>query len=63
MDASTCLYMYCNVEKNIMKNKYGSPDFHIQGEIFVYIYFMFYDLSIIYFTFLRIHFLVIFVHG
>jgi len=41
MDASTCIYMYCNIEKNIMKNQFGSPDFGIQGKIFVYIHFMF----------------------
>ena len=30
MDASKCIYMYCNIERNIMKNQSGSPDFGIQ---------------------------------
>ena len=31
MDALTCIYMYCNIERNIMKNKSGSPSFGKQG--------------------------------
>ena len=27
LDASTCIYMYCNIERNIMKNQSGSPSF------------------------------------
>jgi len=25
LDASTCINMYCNIERNIMKNQAGSP--------------------------------------
>jgi len=32
-----------------MKNQSRSPSFGIQGKIFVYIYFMFYALTIVYF--------------
>ena len=36
LDASACINMYCNIERNIMKNQAGSPGFWIQGKIFVY---------------------------
>jgi len=39
MNALTCIYMYCNIERNIMKNQFGSPGFGIWGEylcIFVF---------------------------
>ena len=29
LDASTCINMYCNIERNIMKNQAGSPYFGI----------------------------------
>jgi len=32
LDASTCINMYCNIERNIMKNQAGSPGFGIQGK-------------------------------
>jgi len=32
LDALTCINMYCNIERNIMKNQAGSPDFGIQGK-------------------------------
>ena len=32
LDASACINMYCNIERNIMKNQAGSPDFGIQGK-------------------------------
>ena len=32
LDASACVYMYCNIERNIMKNQAGSPNFGIQGK-------------------------------
>jgi len=54
MDASTCIYMYCNIERNTMKNQYGSPIFGIHGKISMYICFMFHVLSIVYFLFFRI---------
>jgi len=53
MDASECIYMYCNIEMNIIKNKDGSPGFGIKGKIFMYICFMFYSLAIVYFLFLE----------
>ena len=32
LDALACINMYCNIEKNIMKNQIGSPGFGIQGK-------------------------------
>ena len=32
LDASTCINMYCNIERNAMKNQSGSPGFGIQGK-------------------------------
>jgi len=32
LDASTCINMYCNIERNIMKNQAGSPGFGIRGK-------------------------------
>ena len=29
LDASTCINMYCNIERNIIKNQAGSPGFGI----------------------------------
>jgi len=46
LDALACIYMYCNIEINIMKNQAGSPDFRIQGKIFVYMCFMCYALTL-----------------
>ena len=54
LDASECIYMYYNIERNIMKNQYGSPGFGIKGKIFVYICFMCYALAIVYFLCFRI---------
>lgn len=48
MDASSRIYMYFNIEMNIMKNQSGSHGFRIQAKIFVFIYFMFYALAIVY---------------
>jgi len=53
------IYMYCNIERNIMKNQSGSPAFGIQGKFFVYICFVFLPLYIFYF--LRILLQVIYV--
>ena len=36
LDDSACINMYCNIERNIMKNQAGSPSFGIEGKIFVY---------------------------
>jgi len=40
LDASACINMYCNIERNIIKNQAGSLGFGIQGKISVYMYFM-----------------------
>ena len=45
LDASTCINMYCNIERKIMKNQAGSPGFVIQGKISVYMCFMCYDIA------------------
>jgi len=29
MDASACIYMYCNIERKIMEKQFGSPGFGI----------------------------------
>ena len=46
LDASACINMYYNIERNIMKNQAGSPDFGIQGKISVYMCFMCYALAL-----------------
>lgn len=46
LDASACINMYCNIERNIMKNQAGSPGFGILGKIFVYMCFMCYALAL-----------------
>ena len=46
LDASTCINMYCNIERNIMKNQAGSPNFGIYGKISVYMCFMSYALAL-----------------
>ena len=45
LDASACINMYCNIERNIMKNQAGSLGFEIQWEISVYMCFMCYALA------------------
>ena len=40
LDASACINMYCNIERNIMKNQAGSPGLGIQGKISVHMCFM-----------------------
>ena len=49
LDASACINMYCNIERNIMKNQAGSPGFEIQWEISVYMCFMCYALAFLFF--------------
>ena len=46
LDASTCINMYHNIERNIMKNQAGSPGFWIQRKISVYMCFMCYVLAL-----------------
>src|ERR1700734_3806438 len=41
LDASACINMYCNVERNIMKNQAGSLGFGIQWEnLYVYMFYV-----------------------
>ena len=49
LDASACINMYCNIERNIMKNQAGSLGFEIQWEISVYMCFMCYALAFLFF--------------
>jgi len=60
MNSLTCIYIYCNLEKNIMKNQSGGPSFGIHGKIAMYICFMFLPS---YIFFLRIRLQVISVQG
>ena len=46
LDVSTCINMYCKIERNIMKNQAGSPGFGIQGKISVHMCFMGYALAL-----------------
>ena len=46
LDASACINMYYNIERNIMENQAGSPDFGIQGKISMYMCFMCYALAL-----------------
>jgi hypothetical protein len=48
-----CINMYCNIERNIMKNQAGSPGFGIQGKISVYMCFMCYALALFIFCVLE----------
>ena len=50
LDASTCINMYCNIERNIMKNQAGSPGFGIQGKISVHMCFYVLCSRIVYFS-------------
>ena len=45
LDASTCINMYYNIERNIIKNQACSPGFGIHGKISVYMCFMCYALA------------------
>ena len=49
LDALACINMYCNIERNIMKNQAGSLGFEIQWEISVYMCFMCYALAFLFF--------------
>ena len=50
LDASACINMYCNIERNIMKNQAGSPGFGIQGKISVHMCFYVLCSRIVYFS-------------
>ena len=53
MDASTCINIYYNIERNIMKNQTSSPCFGIQGKISMYMCFMCYALTLFIFCVLE----------
>ena len=53
LDGSTCINMYCNIERNIMRNQAGGPGFGIQGKISMYICFMCYALTLFIFCVLQ----------
>jgi len=53
LDASACINMYCNIERNIMKNQAGSPGFGIKGKISMYMCFMCYDITLFIFCVLE----------
>jgi len=40
MNASTCIYMCSNIERNIMTNQSGTLGFGIQGKISMYLFFV-----------------------
>ena len=46
LDASSCINMYCNIERNIMKKQASRLDFRIQGKISIYMCFMCYALTL-----------------
>ena len=53
MNASEFIYMCCNTKRNIMKKQVVSPNLGSRGKIFMYICFMFYALTIVYFLFFK----------
>ena len=53
LDSSACINMYCNIERNIMKNQAGSPDFGIEGKFSMYMCFMCYALVLFIFCVLE----------
>jgi len=53
LHASASINMYCNIERNIMKNQAGSPGFGIQGKISMYMCFMCYALALLIVLFLE----------
>jgi len=60
LDASACINMYCNIERNIMKNQAGSLSFGIQGKISVH---MCYALALFIFSLFKNSYGGNFVHG
>jgi len=53
LDASACINMYCNIERNIMKNQASSPSVQIQEKISVYMCFMCHALALFIFCVLE----------
>ena len=63
LDASACINVYYNIERNIMKNQAGSPDFEIQWKnLCVYVFYVLCS-HIVYFMCFRIRMQVIYVRG
>jgi len=54
LDASACINMYYNIERNIMENKAGCLSFGIQGKISVYMCFICYALALFIFYVLEL---------
>ena len=40
MYSSSCIYMCCNTQRNIMKNQVGRPNFGSRGNICVYLFYV-----------------------
>ena len=53
LDASACMYMYCNIERNTMRNQARNPAFGIQGKLSMYMCFMCDSLALFIFCFLE----------
>jgi len=52
LDASTCINIYYNIERNIMKNQAGSPGFGIQWEnLCVYVFYVLCSRIVYFFVF------------
>ena len=47
MNSSACIYMYCKIERGIMKNKVGSPDLGSRGK-YLCIYVLCFMLSLLF---------------
>jgi len=62
LDASTCINMYCNIERNIMKNQAGSPGLGSRGKLCAYVFYVLCS-RIVYFLCLRICMQVISIQG
>ena len=60
LDASACINMYCNIERNIMKNQAGSPVLGSRGNVCAYVFYVLRS-CIVYFLCLIIRMQVIFV--
>jgi len=53
LDTSACINMYCNIERNIVKNQASITGFRIQGKISVYMCFICYALALFIFCVLE----------
>ena len=63
LDALTCINMYCNIERNIMKNQARSPIyFGTQGKISIYMCFMYYNITMIMNIYLKFSMVIMGIH-